>query len=100
MNKELTYCRYSNNNLLRYIGKRRDFVSRSAQKTKEDQLIADMKTDYKAVTKHSERKLFWTAARDKLKPDRMKLIQIKKRHRNVKRSLSSTNDYRIAYHEE
>lgn len=75
-------------------------MSRSAEKTKEDQLIADIKPDNKTVTKHSERKLFWTAARDKFKPDRMKLIQIKKRHRNVKRSLSSTNDYRMAYPEE
>ena len=75
-------------------------MSRSAEKTKEDQLVSEMKVGNKAVANHSERKLFWTAARDKFKPDRMKLIQIKKRHRNFKRSLSSTNDYRMSYHQD
>ena len=45
----------------------------------------------------SERKQFWLSVRDKLKTEKVKLIQIKRRHKNTKRSLSSTNDYRITY---
>ena len=60
-------------------------------------MLKSVKKNERNVGSLSERKQFWLSVRDKLKTEKMKLIQIKRRHKNTKRSLSSTNDYRITY---
>lgn len=70
-------------------------LSRSQEKSRDDRIIQSIQIPSER-TYISERKQFWQAIQQNIKPERLKILQIKKRHRFQKRSISCIADYRTS----
>lgn len=93
LNKELNYYKQCTQDMLKILTHRKCGLSRSQEKSRDDRIIRSIQTPPER-TYISERKQFWLSIQKNIKPERLKILQIKKKRRFQKRSISCMPDYR------
>lgn len=80
-------------NLMQIISHRRYPLSRSLEKSAEEEIVRAVKLPTE-LNYNNERREFLLGLGTRVKPEKLKLLQIKNKYRNVRRSMSCIFDYR------